>query len=74
MDRRTDAHTDKAKAICPFNFSKVGGITSTDGHNKNGDEQIQNVHLGRYKYIVKYIVICLMALSKTRFPTVYPLK
>ena len=22
----TDARTDKPKAICPFNFSKVGGI------------------------------------------------
>ena len=26
MDSRTHAHTDKPKAICPFNFSKVGGI------------------------------------------------
>ena len=26
MGGRTDAHTNKAKAICPFNFSKVGGI------------------------------------------------
>ena len=30
-DTRTDAHThtDKPKAICPFNFSKVGGIITT---------------------------------------------
>ena len=27
-ERRTDSCTDQAKAICPFNFSKVGGITS----------------------------------------------
>ena len=26
MHRRTDGRTDKPKAICPFNFSKVGGI------------------------------------------------
>ena len=26
MDGHTDARTDKAKPICPFNFSKVGGI------------------------------------------------
>ena len=25
-DARTDARTDKPKAICPFNFFKVGGI------------------------------------------------
>ena len=25
-DARTDGRTDKPKAICPFNFSKVGGI------------------------------------------------
>ena len=29
-DARTDARTDKAKAICPFNFSKVGGIKTCD--------------------------------------------
>ena len=30
-DTRTDGstHTDKPKAICPFNFSKVGGIIKT---------------------------------------------
>ena len=27
-DARTYTHTDKLKTICPFNFSKVGGITS----------------------------------------------
>ena len=26
-DGRTEGRTDKPKAICPFNFSKVGGIT-----------------------------------------------
>ena len=26
---QTDPCTDKPKAICPFNFSKVGGITTT---------------------------------------------
>ena len=26
MDGRTDARMDKPKAICPFNFFKVGGI------------------------------------------------
>ena len=26
-DARMNGRTDKAKAICPFNFSKVGGIT-----------------------------------------------
>ena len=26
----TDAHTDKSKAICPFDFSKVGDITKHD--------------------------------------------
>ena len=26
MDRQTDARMDQPKAICPFNFSKVGGI------------------------------------------------
>ena len=25
----TDGRTDKPKAICPFNFSKVGGIMTT---------------------------------------------
>ena len=25
-DARTDGRTDKPKANCPFNFSKVGGI------------------------------------------------
>ena len=32
-DGRTHARTDKLKAICPFNFSKVGGITNlVEGH------------------------------------------
>ena len=26
MDAWRDAYTDEPKAICPFNFSKVGGI------------------------------------------------
>ena len=26
MDGRTNGRTDKPNAICPFNFSKVGGI------------------------------------------------
>ena len=26
----TDGRTDKPKAICPFNFFKVGGIKNTD--------------------------------------------
>ena len=26
MHGRTDGRTDKPKAICPFNFSKIGGI------------------------------------------------
>ena len=26
MDGRMEGRTDKPKAICPFNFSKVGGI------------------------------------------------
>ena len=26
MDGRTDERKDRPKAICPFNFSKVGGI------------------------------------------------
>ena len=28
-DGRTHTHTDKPKAICPFNFSKVGSIITT---------------------------------------------
>ena len=28
MGARADARTDKPNAICPFNFSKVGGIKS----------------------------------------------
>ena len=30
MDGWTKGRTDKPKAICPFNFSKVGGIKSLD--------------------------------------------
>ena len=30
MDGRTEGRTDKPKAICPFNFSKVGGIKNVD--------------------------------------------
>ena len=29
----TDAQTDEPKTICPFNFSKVGGIKSVNGRN-----------------------------------------
>ena len=34
-DGRTDAHTDKTKAICPFNFSKVGGIKVLEKFSQN---------------------------------------
>ena len=36
-DAHTDAHTDKPKAICPFIFSKAGGI-KTDGGEKGSSE------------------------------------
>ena len=34
---RTDGRTDKPKAICPYNFSKVGGI------KKDGTSSLQPV-------------------------------
>ena len=30
MDGQKDGHTEELKAICPFNFSKVGGIRNAE--------------------------------------------
>ena len=45
--RQTDRQTDKPKAICPFNFFKVGGIKITPNTHKNENGLTQMIRMGK---------------------------